>query len=290
MVAPCVLSFQQTLRIRSEFKFALEGACASVCSELLEEDREPLEVLPGGCIGPSLLVTLRVLLADDMEFFSWRTLDDALHQCSGPPPEAENVWKPQQQSSLEGGSAQQPNGAHQSCEGQQCCGSRSRVRKLTGGQPEASRELPRPKRLKGGAEADASGHGAVSTRTDGYGGLPDGINGSSAVEATAAGVVQKAVREDQAQLGNTSIEAAAPETLTSTMCLALSRCIQLRLQRYRSAALAEDVEALEREEGQSGQKSSRREGSRARVAAMRLVVAEKHILHAALQAIACRRW
>ena len=47
------------------------------CSELLEEDEEPFEVLPGGTINAPLAVTLQVLTASDDSFHSWTTLEGA---------------------------------------------------------------------------------------------------------------------------------------------------------------------------------------------------------------------
>lgn len=49
-----------------------------VCSHLLEEEEEPFEVLPGGNINPSLLMTLRVLFADSKQFGAWQNLDGTL--------------------------------------------------------------------------------------------------------------------------------------------------------------------------------------------------------------------
>ncbi|KAK9855763.1 hypothetical protein WJX84_004167, partial [Apatococcus fuscideae] len=47
-------------------------------SELLEEEEEPFEVLPGGIINAPLAVTLRVLTAANDDFRSWTSLEDAL--------------------------------------------------------------------------------------------------------------------------------------------------------------------------------------------------------------------
>ena len=41
------------------------------CSDLLEEDEEPFEVLPGGRVGPCLYAVLKVLYADALEFRGW---------------------------------------------------------------------------------------------------------------------------------------------------------------------------------------------------------------------------
>ena len=59
-----------------------EGTSAHF-SELLEEDEEPFEVLPGGIINAPLAVTLRVLTASDDIFQSWTTLEGAhMQRCS----------------------------------------------------------------------------------------------------------------------------------------------------------------------------------------------------------------
>ncbi|KAK9815861.1 hypothetical protein WJX72_010928 [[Myrmecia] bisecta] len=47
-------------------------------SELLQEDAEPFEVLPGGVMGPALLVALRVLFAPQHVWTTWTSLADAL--------------------------------------------------------------------------------------------------------------------------------------------------------------------------------------------------------------------
>ncbi|KAK9903332.1 hypothetical protein WJX75_003109 [Coccomyxa subellipsoidea] len=95
-----------------------DRACRQRCrflsrdSELLEEDREPFEVLPDGCIGPSLLVALRVLLAADSEFHSWRSLDDALKLCASKP-QPEGASDRQQESDSGCKAAEQPETAEQ---------------------------------------------------------------------------------------------------------------------------------------------------------------------------------
>lgn len=45
-----------------------------MASELLEEDREPFEVMPEALLGPSLVAALRVLFADDAQFYTWQDL------------------------------------------------------------------------------------------------------------------------------------------------------------------------------------------------------------------------
>ncbi|CAL5222086.1 g4393 [Coccomyxa viridis] len=47
-------------------------------SELLDEDAEPFEVLPQGCVGPSLIVALFVICADDQLFSGWGHIEDAI--------------------------------------------------------------------------------------------------------------------------------------------------------------------------------------------------------------------
>ena len=53
--------------------FAGADGCGGGCavSDLLQEDEEPFEVLPGGRIGPCLYAALRILCADDATFDSW---------------------------------------------------------------------------------------------------------------------------------------------------------------------------------------------------------------------------
>ena len=69
-VSQCDMCESHILGTRSDGRHAQ-------CSELLEEDEEPFEVLPGGIINAPLAVTLRVLTAPDDSFQSWATLEGA---------------------------------------------------------------------------------------------------------------------------------------------------------------------------------------------------------------------
>ena len=268
------------------------------CSELLEEDREPFEVLPDGCIGPSLLVALRVLLAADSEFHSWRSLDDALKLCASKP-QPEGASDRQQESDSGCKAAEQPETAeqpdmHHHCgNGHSLKGSRKRGSGEDAGcgsEPISEGAGLKKQCSEGAREADNAcrdGIAAVCGQADVNGALQ---NGNCRTEGTGtdaeAEQAQSEAEEQPMQISNTSIRTARIcGTLTGTMCTALTWCIQLRLQRYRHEGLAEDLRELEAEEGRSQQKEGRSDSSRARLAALRLVVAEKELLHAALEAL-----
>ncbi|BDA50036.1 probable N-lysine methyltransferase SETD6 at N-terminal half [Coccomyxa sp. Obi] len=266
-----------------------DRACRQRCrflsreSELLDEDREPFEVLPSACIAPSLLVALRVLLATKAEFHSWRTLDDALHLCA---------------------TQQKPSplavGDSAACSNDSCNVQQEQLRAPQqpedGSKPSTSRKrdvLHRTGDSHDGAGAKKQRSGTA--RTDGVGGAPEtgslsGVTGAQHNGSCREDISdrEQTVETQQLQIANTSIEAAPSEALTADMCTALRHCIQQRLQRYRHAGLEQDLQELEAEEKLSQQSASRSEHHRARLAALRLVVGEKEVLHAALEAIALR--
>ena len=49
------------------------------CSDLLEDDEELFEVLPGGVINAPLAVALRMLTASNEQFATWSTLEGECH-------------------------------------------------------------------------------------------------------------------------------------------------------------------------------------------------------------------
>lgn len=252
-------------------------------SELLDEDREPFEVLPNACIGPSILVALRVLLATETEFHSWRTLDDAMHLC---------------------GTQQEPNSL--AMEGSAACSDdsckdrheqlRARQEHENGSKRSASGKRDAPHEngdIHGGHGAKKQRNGPARTEH-----VADALENGSLSDLHGAHH-DGSCREDmsdrenisdiqQLQIANTSIQAAPSEALTAEMCTALRHCIQQRLQRYRHAALEQDLQELEAQEKLSQKSAGRSEHNRARLAALRLVVGEKEVLHSALQAIAQR--
>jgi hypothetical protein len=87
--------------------------------------------------------------------------------------------------------------------------------------------------------------------------------------------------DDEWRPGVTSIVALAPRA-----CAALAACLRRRLARYRLPDLAQDRAQLAAAE--ACRAGSRKEGMRAKVAALRLVVAEKELLCAALAAADAR--
>ncbi len=263
------------------------------CSELLDEEREPFEVLPGGCIGPSLLVALRVLLASDADFCKWQSLDDALQLCSVQQP-PEGSADRQHESGPGCKTAEQPGKECRSEIGHHPRSSRKRgAKEGTAGVSEPVSERPEAKkqRSEGARDLDTAGrNGMAAAKVDCD--LDDGEqhNGDCHTKKTSTGAAPEqgasATGELPAQIGNTDIRAARQcGVLTGDMCLAVARCIRQRLQRYRHASLAEDLRELEKEEGLGQRGKGRNESSRARVAALRLVVTEKELLHAALESL-----
>ncbi len=235
-------------------------------------------MLPNACIGPSLLVALRVLLASETEFDSWRTLDDALHLC---------------------GTQQDPKSLavrnSAACSNDSCnvqhehlC---ARQEPQKGSKPSTSRKrdvMHGHGDTQNGPEAKKQRSGTA--RTNGVAvtlenGSWSGGNGSCREEISDR---EQTSETQQLQIANTSIQAAPSEALTADMCTALRQCIEQRLQRYRHAGLEQGLQELEAEEKLSQQNASRNEHNRARLAALRLVVGEKEVLHAALEALVLR--
>ncbi|CAL8465452.1 g4988 [Coccomyxa elongata] len=261
-----------------------DRACRQRCrflsqeSELLEEDREPFEVLPNACIGPSLLVALRVLLASETEFDSWRTLDDALHLCG----------TQQEQKSLAMGNSA-------ACSNDNCHVQHEQSR--TGQEPQKGSKLSTSRKRDvphGHGDShdspEAKKQRSGTARTNGVAGALENGSGSGVIGSCREeiGDREQTSEAQQLQIVNTSIQAAPSEALTADMCTALRQCIQQRLQRYRHAGLEQDLQELEAEEKLSQRSASRSKHNRARLAALRLVVGEKEVLHAALEAIALR--
>jgi hypothetical protein len=55
------------------------------CSDVLDEDAEPLEVLPEARLGPALLAALRVMYAAEAEFDAWSSMQDAVRDLLAAP-------------------------------------------------------------------------------------------------------------------------------------------------------------------------------------------------------------
>ena len=242
-------------------------------SELLSEDEEPFEVLPGACIGPSLLVALHVLLAGEAEFQAWRGLEDALAQlrrscrsASGAPEQAAAQPSDREGCATRGVApgcgakrkrAMGDDSGRGSCDAPLCCGG---VRRHDEGlQNTARRRAAQAQRTEDARLAAAARH----------------VLGSRAEERP-----EEAAEDDAWRPGVTEIAEAPLEPRARGV---LGACIRGRLARYRLPDLAQDCAALAQEErrarsGRSG------EGSRAKLAALRLVVTEKQLLLEALRA------
>lgn len=239
-------------------------------SELLEDDSEPFEVLPGGRIGPSLAVALRVLFASDSEFQCWRGLEDALSPLASTqetdggancPPEEAPVDVLRRQRAPTCSSEEEHSNHGPASKRRKCC-----EPKQSGPDEHAAK---RSQKAKG--EIGSCGPGDCIAADNG-----------SCRDAQRQGI--KAGRHPE-QLGSLCIASAGPAVLSQPMCQALKACILQRLQRY---SMNGDVIRLEQEVKQVQSKGSSTESSRARVAALMLVLAEKQVLNAALEALARR--
>ena len=249
------------------------------CSELLREDEEPFEVLPGACIGPSLFVALHVLLAEEPDFKAWRSLEDALAQlqrscrpASGAPGEAvervpgHGVCAARVAAQGHGVKWQRAVGTEcgrESCNGQHCCGGDGR--RGTEGRPQntAKRRV-------------VEAHGAENAHRDIRAAAAERCLGDKAEEQP-----DQAAEDGAWRPGVTGISGAPLGARTRGV---LGACIRERLAQYRLPGLAQERRMLAQEERRAkGSRSG--EAARARLAALRLVVTEKRVLLNALAAL-----
>ena len=234
-------------------------------------------MLPGACIGPSLLVALHVLTAGEADLQHWRGLQDALAQlqrmCTGSPAGAsEPVDAPDRREDRAASPAATVEPAAATACGRpvptQCCNGGH-----AGGSHSSVRE-PAKKRRK---LEDLDSEGKAQRRGL-HEGAANGCCGDGACGSREAGQAHAPDADESDWLpGVTSISALGPSAST-----ALSTCIQQRLARYRLPDLAQDRAQLAVAEREVA--GSRKEGARGRLAALRLVVAEKELLHTALAA------
>lgn len=265
-------------------------------SELLEEGEEPFEVLPDARVAPSLLVALHALLAPEDEFRSWRGLEDVLAQLQrasmqGDAAQASCAAGEDKMAAGAVGSAKAEAGEVANCheQVQPCTNGWHAEEDLSAGQEPAAKK----QRVGGAAERRVvhgrAGQEAVSLdrgncAASGACCRKNTCSSRQAGQALAGDTV--CGQEEQPVDGNwrpgvTSIAAMGPRA-----CAVLAACIRQRLACYRLPGLAEDRKQLAAAE--VGRASSKKEGARASVAALRLVVAEKELLSAALAAADAR--
>ena len=223
-------------------------------------------MLPGACIGPSLLVALHVLLADEAEFRAWRGLEGALAQlrrscrpAGGAPDQAAEQLSDHGGRAAHGSApghgakrkrAMGDNSGRGGCDAPLCCS--GVTRQQNGGLQNAARR--RAVQVQQTEDAHPTAHQ----------GQPD-----------------EAAEDDAWRPGVTDV---ADGALGPRARGVLGACIRGRLARYRLPDLAQDRAALAQEERQAVSRRSG-EGARAKLAALRLVVTEKQLLLRALSAL-----
>ena len=239
-----------------------------MCSELLDEDSEPFEVLPGGCIGPSLAVTLYIMCADDQLFNSWSHVDDTVQRL-----------QQMQKSSTAYNPAVTSTTAPESRENTSSHGSakrrkRDKLADLTHEQhPE---QLGGQHRTIEGPCSQACNSSHVQKDQDRE--APDGSQHEDGQHNNCD--------EEEWQPSIIALRSSAAKALINGRAAAcLSTAVGEHLRTYKHASLTADLEQLQRAQKQCERLRYRDEHWKAVVSALRLVVQEKEILQEAMKAL-----
>ena len=234
-----------------------------LCSELLDEDSEPFEVLPDSCIGPSLAVALFIIFADSQLFNQWGDMDDAVRsvqQASRGPSVTAGKHAP-----AEHGLEEVPKAD-------------ASTRKRKGEALSSSTDEQHPGR-----------HGVQSRSKHPCSGNSEHWNVGNGVSAADDSAQREVSKEhvhgkEPWQPSLIMLSKASKVLINSTTAACLRAAIQDHLDLYKEPTLAVDVERLRIAEQQS-ELLYRDEHWKARASALRLVVQEKEILRDALQAL-----
>ena len=244
------------------------------CSELLDEDAEPFEILPQGCVGPSLIVALFVICADGQLFSSWGHIEDAIqsmHEAQSAP-----------ESSI-------PSGARlcaeTSCRDKEDShrGARKRGREALAGQGTDDQKVGTP-------GAAAAQHSTLQQT-----GSEACDSSSRAQNQSRIGGIKndgpQDVREDGSQDAGDwqpsiiMLRSAARSLINDSSAACLRTAIMDHLQLYKHQSLATDLKQLQGAQQQCKRLRYRDEHWKAVLAALTLVVQEKRILQEALEAL-----
>ena len=239
--------------------------CA-VCSEPLDEESEPFEVLPGGCIGPSLAVTLYIMCADDQLYNSWSHMDDAV-QSLQQVQKSSSAYDPAVTSTTALGSRENTS-SHGSTKRK-----RDSLADLTheqhsqqvGGQHST---IKRPC-----SQACDGSH----VQKDQDRKADDGLQHEDGEH--------KNRDEEEWQPSIIPLRSVAKALINGRAAACLSTAVGEHLQMYKHASLTEDLEQLQKAQIQCKRLRYRDEHWKAVVSALRLVVQEKEILQEALKAL-----
>jgi hypothetical protein len=256
-------------------------------SDLLEEDREPFEVLPGGSIGPSLLVALRTLLASDSVFQGWRGLEDALQPHLAQPANGLELR------TANGASAAQPRSAPaDKRRSKQGLLSGKEEKDSRGVSPEDEKSQPPTKRKHCGTAASACApskrHSSCCSQHADADEGPEmdrpcaGDHHGDCLAMHSHHCEPGTSGRGPFQLGSTGIAAAG---LNARMCRALKACILHRIHRYRHEGMDSDLAELQAAEMFARKSGCWSESSKAKLAALRLIVEEKKLLYDALKVV-----
>ena len=237
-----------------------------MCSELLDEDSEPFEVLPGGCIGPSLAVTLYIICADDQLYSSWSHMDDAVQ------------------------SLQQVQNSSSACDPAAMSTTAPRSRENTSSHGRAKRKRDSLADLPHEQHSEQLG-GQHSTIK---GPFSQACNGSHVLKDQDREADDGSQHEDgehnnydeeEWQPSIVALRSAAKALINGRAAACLSTALGEHLQTYKHASLIADLEQLQRAQMQCERLRYRDEHWKAVVSALRLVVQEKEILQEALKAL-----
>ena len=242
------------------------------CSELLGEGSEPFEVMPEGCIGPSLAVALFIFCADRQLYNHWSTIYDAL-ECMR---HAESAAQP---APLSG------NVCHHSAFG---TAPKKKQRRsmhncaLNEHAEQIGKTLPQ----------EAAGQGSKCEQPDQLASCQISVHEVPAQDGQAANNLQHCSAEGRAQAEEEwrpsiiVVGKASKSLINTRMAACLRTAIDTRLSLYQQTSLQADLVHLQEAEQQYRRLADCNEHWKAVVSALRLVVQEKEILlnaQAALQ-------
>ena len=240
------------------------------CSELLDEDAEPFEILPQGCIGPSLFVALFVICADGQLFSGWGHIEDAIQSMH----EAQSAPEPSN-----------PSGAHLYAE-TGCTDkrdSRKRGREASAGLVTGQQKVGRPgetaaqhSRLEqtGSEACDSSSRAQKQAKIGGI--IDDSSHEGREDGSRDAGEWQPSI---------IMLRSAARSLINDSLAACLRTAITDHLQLYKHQSLAADLKQLQEAQQQCKRLRYHDEHWKAVLAALTLVVQEKRILQEALEAL-----
>ena len=247
------------------------------CSELLDEGSEPFEVMPEGCIGPSLVVALFVICADEQVFDQWTSIDDAL--------ECMRCAETSAQSAPLNGDVYHHSGIG------------------TASKKEVKRSMHDCAQNEHAEQVgitlpdyhlEAAGQGSKRKSPIQQEPCQTSVHGSSGQEGQAPDSLQHGSAEIQAQTEKAwqpsiiVVGKASKSLINTRMAACMRPAIDKRLSLYRQTGLQADLLQLQEAEQQCSRLGYCNEHWKAVVAALRLVVQEKEMLlnaQAALQTL-----